>query len=155
MQAIIRQQQFVSLKRFSPKCAGVSLRWNQTAPYYDAQEGENSAELISQTSNSRSVENPTTQPLVNKRWDLLLQPKVKALLVDAAGTLLSPSEPTAEVSSEKDNFIFSPSDLQVAAKNMPNLPQLHPYNYHFLFSNILILPPCRSIYDMVKSTGLH
>lgn len=102
MQAMIRQQQFVSLKRFSPKCAGVSLRWNQTAPHYDVQEGEHSAELISQTSNSHSVEDPTTQPkpLVNKRWDLLLQPKVKALLVDAAGTLLSPSEPTAEVSEK-------------------------------------------------------
>jgi len=44
------------------------------------------------------------QPLANKSWEQLLQPKVEALLVDAAGTLLSPSEPAAEVRSKEIHF---------------------------------------------------
>jgi hypothetical protein len=101
MQAMIRQQQFTSLKRFLPQFAGASLRFNQTAPLYDVLEASHSAEARTQRpSNTHPAENlipASQQPLVNKRWDQLLQPKVKALLVDAAGTLLSPSEPAAEV----------------------------------------------------------
>lgn len=93
-------RQFTSLKRFFPQIAGSSHRYNQTAPSYDLLDATQNCERRSdRSSNTQSVGNPipTQKPLANKRWDQLLQPKVKALLVDAAGTLLSPSEPAAEV----------------------------------------------------------
>jgi hypothetical protein len=100
---MIRNLQFNStLKRFFPKFEGASLRYYQTAPLYDVLEAPHTAETrFERLSNAHSVENlipPPQPPLVNTRWDQLLQPKIKALLVDAAGTLLSPSEPAAEVS---------------------------------------------------------
>jgi REG-2-like HAD superfamily hydrolase len=91
---MIRRQQFVSLQRFFPQLAGFSLRRNQTAPLYDTLEAPNRGERqLERLSNNKSVEPTQNQTLDNQ----LLQPKVKALLVDAAGTLLSPSEPAAEV----------------------------------------------------------
>jgi hypothetical protein len=90
MPAVIRQ--ITSLERFFPQIAGSSQRYYQPAPSYDLLDVPQNAERRSERpSNTHSVVNPMPTQ------DQLLQPKVKALLVDAAGTLLSPSEPAAEV----------------------------------------------------------
>lgn len=108
---MLRKQSFLSLKRFFPQFAGVSLRHNQTAPLYDTLDapfrGETRTERLS---NTKSVEPTRNQSPI----DSLLQPKVKALLVDAAGTLLSPSEPAAEVRILKSNYPLPTSTAAAA-----------------------------------------